>query len=73
MNMKTEKRKDGDFPGGPVVRNPRANAGDTGSIPVPGRFHVLQGIYACDTATEPTRLAPVLCNERSYRNEQSSP
>ena len=23
----------GDFPGGPVVKNPRANAGDTGLIP----------------------------------------
>ena len=25
-----------DFPGGPVVKNPPANAGDTGSIPVLG-------------------------------------
>ena len=30
----------GDFPGGPVVRNPPANAGDIGSIPGPGRFHM---------------------------------
>ena len=30
-----------DFPGGPVVKN--ANTGDTGSIPGPGRFHMLQG------------------------------
>ena len=29
----------GDFPGGPVVKNPPANAGDIGSIPGPGRFH----------------------------------
>ena len=29
-----------DFPGGPVVKNPPANAGDTGSIPGPGRFHM---------------------------------
>ena len=28
-----------DFPGGLVVKNLPANAGDTGSIPVPGRFH----------------------------------
>ena len=28
-----------DFPGGPVVKNPRANAGDTGSIPGLGRSH----------------------------------
>ena len=29
-----------DFPGGPEVKNPRANAGDTGSIPGVGRFHM---------------------------------
>ena len=32
-----------DFPGGPVVKNLSANAGDTGSTPGPGRFHVPQG------------------------------
>ena len=29
-----------DFPGGTVVKNPPANAGDTGSIPGLGRSHV---------------------------------
>ena len=29
-----------DFPGGAVVRNPPANAGDTGSSPGPGRSHI---------------------------------
>ena len=33
--------KHGDFPGGAVVKNPPANAGDTGSIPAPGRSHML--------------------------------
>ena len=28
------------FPGGAVVKNPPANAGDTGSSPGPGRSHV---------------------------------
>ena len=28
------------FPGGSVVKNPPADAGDTGSIPDPGRSHV---------------------------------
>ena len=28
------------FPGGAVVKNPPANAGDTGSIPGPGRSHI---------------------------------
>ena len=31
-----------DFPGGPVVKNLPANAGDMGSIPGPKRFHMLQ-------------------------------
>ena len=29
-----------DFPGGAVVKNPPTNAGDTGSIPGPGRPHM---------------------------------
>ena len=29
-----------DFPGGAVVKNLPANAGDTGSIPGPERFHM---------------------------------
>ena len=29
-----------DFPGGPVVESPPCNAGDTGSIPSPGRSHM---------------------------------
>ena len=32
----------GGFPGGSVVKNLPANAGDTGLIPDPGRSHVLQ-------------------------------
>ena len=32
-----------DFSGGPMVKNLPAKAGDTGFIPGPGRFHVLQG------------------------------
>ena len=31
-----------DFPGGPVVKNPPANSGDTGSIPGPGTSHMPQ-------------------------------
>ena len=30
-----------DFPGGPVVKTPPANAEDMGSIPASGRFHML--------------------------------
>ena len=31
-----------DFLGGPVIENLPANAGDMGSIPGPGRSHILQ-------------------------------
>ena len=31
-----------DFPGGAVVKNPPANAGNMGSTPGPGRSHVLR-------------------------------
>ena len=30
------------FPGGAVIKNPPANAGDTGSSPGPGRSHMLR-------------------------------
>ena len=31
-----------DFHGGTVVKNPPANAGDSGSMPGPGRSHIPQ-------------------------------
>ena len=37
-----KKRKERDFPGGAVVKNPPANAGDTGWSPGPGRAHMPQ-------------------------------
>ena len=36
------KENDRGFPGGAVVENPPANAGDTGSIPGLGRSHMPQ-------------------------------
>ena len=42
-NKNTQERG---FPGGSVVNNPPVNAGDTGSIPDPGR-------YACCRAAKP--------------------
>ena len=38
--FKTLKKDDWDFPGGAVVKNPPANAGDTGSSPGLGRSHM---------------------------------
>ena len=56
----------GDFPGGPVIGSPPAKAGDTGSIPDPGRSHMLQPILRnygsphteslCSTAREATAV-----------------
>ena len=43
-----------DFPGGAGVKNPPANAGDTGSIPGLGRSHMpLEQLSPCATTTEP--------------------
>ena len=36
------KRNELGFPGGTVVKNLPANAGDTGSSPGPGRSHMLR-------------------------------
>ena len=40
INWFTSKKWELDFPGGPVVKNPPADAGDTGLILGPGRSHV---------------------------------
>ena len=49
-----------DFPGAPVVKNPLANAGDTGLIPSPGTkiSHAPEHLCTCTTTTEPTCLEP---------------
>ena len=38
-----KKKKSYDFPGGSVVKNLLANAGDTNLIPDPGRSHMPRG------------------------------
>ena len=41
------------FPGGTVAESPPANAGDMGSVPGPGRSHMLWSNGSpCVTATE---------------------
>ena len=40
QNMSVKKKQVLGFPGGAVVKNPPANAGDTGSSPGPGRSHI---------------------------------
>ena len=56
----------GDFPGGAVVKNPPANAGDMGLSPGPGRSHMRwsnqarapQLLSLRSTACEPRLLSP---------------
>ena len=41
LQAKRASRKNGrDFPGGATDKNPPVNAGDKGSVPGPGRFHM---------------------------------
>ena len=55
------------FPGGPVVKNPPANAGDTGSIPAPGSCHV----GPCATTTEPAHRACAPQQEKEIEKVKS--
>ena len=63
--------KNRDFPGGPVVKNLPANAGDMGSIPGPGNSLMLQSdMPMCHNYWSPHTLQPRLCNKRSHHNEK---
>ena len=60
-----------DFPGGAVVKNPPANAGDTGSIPRLERSNMPRSNSArAPQLLKPVRLEPVLCNKRSHPSEK---
>ena len=60
-----------DYPGGPVVKNPPANAGDMGSIPGLGRPCMPWSKQArVPRPLKPMILKPVLCNQRSHGNEK---
>ena len=74
------------FPGGTVVKNLPANAGDTGSSPGPGRFHmprsnkapVPQLLSLRSTAREPQLLSPratttEACGPRVHALQQKKP
>ena len=45
-----------DFPGGPLAKNPPANAGDMGSIP--GLPHASEQLSMCTTTPEPALENP---------------
>ena len=66
----------GGFPGGAVVKNPPANAGDTGSSPGPGRSHMPRS----NSARAPQRLSlhsrarePQLLSPRAATTEARAP
>ena len=62
--MANIKKSKWGFPGGAVVKNPPANAGDTGSSPGPGRSHMPQSNQA---------RAPQLLSLRATTTEASAP
>ena len=65
-NNKPFKKINCDFLGDPVVKDLPANAGDAGSIPGLGRFHMPQGNKAhAPQILRLTCLEPVLCNKWS--------
>ena len=59
-------------------RNPPANAGDMGSIPALGKFHMPHSVhhnhfnYAAEPVMKPTCLELVLWNKRSQDNEKAT-
>ena len=63
-NNNKSKTKNMDFPGGLVIKNLPANAGNTGSIPGPGRLHM----PVCHNHWV-SALESALCNKRSHRNK----
>ena len=55
-----------DFPDGPVVKNPLANAGDTGFSPWSGKIPYATGQLSLWATTS----EPVLCNKRNLCHEK---
>ena len=60
-----------DFPGGPVVKDLPASAGDTGSISGPGMIpYAAEQLSLCAATTGARALEPMLCNKESLCNEK---
>ena len=70
-NYSVHKTYSGGFPGGAVVENLPANAGDTGFEPWSGKIpHAAEQLGPWATITEPARLEPVLRNKRGRNSER---
>ena len=69
------------FPGGAVVKNPPANAGDMGSSPGPGRSHMPQSNKACapqllslrSRTREPQLLSPRVTTTKAHAPRARAP
>ena len=62
-----------DFPGGPVIKNLPANAGNAVSTPGAGRFYMPCGNEACvPQLLNPHTLELVFHNKRKHLNERSA-
>ena len=73
MTLGKERTVFRDFPGGPVVKNPPAKAGDMGLIPGPGRPYMLWSNYSrALQLLKPAHLEPVPLNKRSHRSKKSN-
>ena len=74
------KKKFRDCPGGVVVESPPANAGDTGSVPGPGRSHMPRSSWARvpqllslrSRAREPRLLSPLAWSPCSVMGEATT-
>ena len=68
------KHKYRDFLGGSVSKNPPANAGDTGSIPGPERFHMLRSNQAHEPQLPGPRAAITEAHlPRAHARQQEKP
>ena len=62
--------KEMDFPGGPEVKSPPANAGVQSLVWKLRPPQALEQQSLCATTTELVGLEPVLCNKRSHYSEK---
>ena len=59
-----------DLPGGPVVKNLPANAGDTGPMPGTGRSHIPQGNWTCELQLLSLSILESMLHKRSHCKEK---
>ena len=69
--MLSNSLEDRGFPGGSVVKTLPANAGDTGSIPGPGRSHVPQLFSPCSRTWARNKRSQ--CGKKPALQLESSP